>query len=990
MKVKFLLFTLLIPMMLFAQSGKPVVDINDASITAASGTVNWTNNNVYLLDGFVYVEAPAELHIEAGTIIKAKEAPTTGDIASALIITRGAKIYAEGTAAQPIIFTAEADDTDLPDDGTDPMMDFTVDRGLWGGVVLLGNAVLNVANEKVVEGLPANEERAKYGGNDDTDDSGVMKYVSIRYTGITVEANKELQGLTLGCVGSGTTLDYIESFNSADDGFEFFGGTVNTKHFVSAFCDDDAFDYDQGLRGEHQFWFAIQAPDAGDHIGEWDSGDEGALTNAPLSLPIIYNATFLGRGTGSAGGDATMMLKEYGAVKFYNSIVADFENGVEIETGDGLTSQTRFDNGETVLENNIWYKNGATFNDFIPQDFVQTYLNSTDNNNVTVDPELQGLSRIADYGLDPRPAAGSPAFTMDRKPLPEGNDFYDSADYIGAFGYDLWINGWTALYQNNILASGADKNVVDITDASIDENSGVVNWTKDNVYLLDGFVYVEAPSELHIEAGTVVKAKENPTTDDIATALIITRGAKIYAEGTQTEPIIFTTENDDTSLPDDGTDPLIDFTVDRGLWGGVVLLGNAVLNVAAEKVVEGLPANEERAKYGGNDDADNSGVMRYVSIRYTGITVEANKELQGLTFGCVGSGTTIDYIESFNSADDGYEWFGGTVNTKHLVSAFCDDDAFDYDQGLRGKHQFWFAIQAPDAGDHIGEWDSGDEGALTNTPLSLPVIYNATFLGRGTGSAGGDATMMLKEYGAVEFYNSIVADFDENGVEIETGDGLTSQTRFDNGETLLENNIWYKNGATFNDFIPQDFVQTYLNNTANMNYTEDPNLVGISRTADYGLDPRPEYPSPALTMERKSLPDGDDFFENVNYIGAFGSDLWLNGWTALYQNNIVSRTITDVEDVQVNSIPTNFNLSQNYPNPFNPTTQIAFSITQPSMVKLTVYNILGQVVENLINEFRNAGTYNVTWNAQNLPSGIYIYSLQAGSQSVVKKMTLLK
>jgi len=991
MKVKVLLIMFFIPLVIFAQAGKPVLDITDASITAASGTVNWTNDNVYLLDGFVYVEAPAELHIEAGTIIKAKETPTTGDIATALIITRGAKIYAEGSQNAPIIFTTENDDTDLPDDGTDPMVDFTVDRGLWGGVVLLGNAVLNVAAEKVVEGLPANEERAKYGGNDDADNSGVMRYVSIRYSGITVEANKELQGLTLGCVGSGTTLEYIESFNSADDGFEFFGGTVNTKYFVSAFCEDDAFDYDQGLRGKHQFWFGIQAPNAGDHIGEWDGGDEGALTNTPLSLPVIYNATFLGRGSGAAGSDATMRIKEYGGVEFYNSIVTDFsENGVEVESGDGETSFTRFQNGQVLFENNIWYKDGNAFTDFIPDAFMQTYLNDVNNSNVTVDPQLQGISRIADFGLDPRPAEGSPAFTMNRKPIPEGDDFYESADYIGAFGYDLWINGWTALYQNNIVFSGKNKNVVDITDASITAASGTVNWTNDNVYLLDGFVYVEAPAELHIEAGTIIKAKETPTTGDIATALIITRGAKIYAEGSQNAPIIFTTENDDTDLPDDGTDPMVDFTVDRGLWGGVVLLGNAVLNVAAEKVVEGLPANEERAKYGGNDDADNSGVMRYVSIRYSGITVEANKELQGLTLGCVGSGTTLEYIESFNSADDGFEFFGGTVNTKYFVSAFCEDDAFDYDQGLRGKHQFWFGIQAPNAGDHIGEWDGGDEGALTNTPLSLPVIYNATFLGRGSGAAGSDATMRIKEYGGVEFYNSIVTDFSENGVEVESGDGETSFTRFQNGQVLFENNIWYKDGDAFTDFIPDDFMQTYLGDATNMNVTSNPLLVGISRIADFGLDPRPTWGSPALSMAKKALPEGDDFFEETGYIGAFGDNLWINGWTALYQNNIVSRTITDVDEEKLNTIPSDYNLSQNYPNPFNPATQIQFSITQPGFVRLTVYNILGQVVENLINEFRNAGTYNITWNANNLPSGIYIYSLQSGSQTIVKKMTLLK
>ena len=208
---KLLTLLFFIPVMLLAQG---IVTIQDGDINGNQGDVHWTNDNEYHLDGFVYVEEGTNLHIEAGTVIKGLESPTTGDIASALIITRGAKIYAMGTQYNPIIFTTEYDDVNLPDDGTDPGVDYSIDRSLWGGLVVLGRSTLNVASEKVVEGLPADDPRALYGGNDDADDSGVLRYISIRYTGITVEANKELQGLTMGCVGSGTTVEYIESFNS--------------------------------------------------------------------------------------------------------------------------------------------------------------------------------------------------------------------------------------------------------------------------------------------------------------------------------------------------------------------------------------------------------------------------------------------------------------------------------------------------------------------------------------------------------------------------------------------------------------------------------------------------------------------------------------------------------------------------------------------------------------------------------------------------------
>ena len=118
--------------------------------------------------------------------------------------------------------------------------------------------------------------------------------------------------------------------------------------------------------------------------------------------------------------------------------------------------------------------------------------------------------------------------------------------------------------------------------------------------------------------------------------------------------------------------------------------------------------------------------------------------------------------------------------------------------------------------------------------------------------------------------------------------------------------------------------------------------------------------------------------------------MWISGWTALYQNGISAPIFTSVDEEKDNTVPTNFDLSQNYPNPFNPTTKIQFSLPQASNVKLRVYNVLGQQVAELINDFKAAGTYTVDWNAQNLSSGMYIYRLEAGANVVTKKMTLLK
>ena len=275
------LFFLLSPGLAFAQGE---VTVTDSDISAGA-TVTWTADNTYLLDGIVFVDSAATLIIEPGTVIKGNTGE--GNNASALVVTRYAQIYAEGSAENPIIFTSVLDEFD----GTLT----AADRGLWGGVVMLGRASTNNQTEgglKEVEGINEitgeGDTRATYGGDEDAHSSGVFRYVSIRHTGINVgdQAGNEIQGLTLGGVGSGTVVEYVESFASADDGFEWFGGAVNTKYLVSAFNEDDSFDWDEGFRGKGQFWFAIQGDDVGGRTAEQD----GATGNE-FFQPLCYAET---------------------------------------------------------------------------------------------------------------------------------------------------------------------------------------------------------------------------------------------------------------------------------------------------------------------------------------------------------------------------------------------------------------------------------------------------------------------------------------------------------------------------------------------------------------------------------------------------------------------------------------------------------------------------------------------------------------------------
>ena len=521
-------------------------------------------------------------------------------------------------------------------------------------------------------------------------------------------------------------------------------------------------------------------------------------------------------------------------------------------------------------------------------------------------------------------------------------------------------------------------------------------WSSNNVYMLDGLVFVDSLATLTIEPGTVIKGKlqSNITTGDGASALIVRRGAKLLASGTPESPIIFTSELDDVADTEDLT------LEDRGLWGGVIILGRAVTNQpTTSNQIEGIP-NEPAtyARFGGNDDADNSGVLRYISIRHGGFSISGvpGDEINGLTMGAVGSGTTIEYIEVFANLDDGYEWFGGTVNTKYLVAAFCGDDAFDYDQGWRGKNQFWFTIQGTDEAGRGGEHDGGDDNE-TGTPYAIPMIANATYIGSGknavgVGGDGNDRVIYFRDNAGGKYYNSIFTEYvaGSSGITIEDIEGEDSRSRLENGDLALENNYWWNVGASnsIGSVATQDFVQTYL--TANNNFIVDPLLRGISREQNNLLDPRPEVSSPASSGAASV---NDVFFVNTAYHGAFdpNTKLWIEDWTALHSNGFTPLTTVNVEDNDINkSLPKTFELGQNYPNPFNPTTKIQFTIPQASNVRLAVYNILGQQVAELVNDFKSAGSYNVSWNAEDLSSGLYLYRLETGNQIITKKMTLLK
>lgn len=265
---------------------------------AISANQTWTADNVYEIIGKVVVQSGVTLTIEAGTIIKGAEG--TGSLASALVIAQGGNINAVGTAAAPIIFTSVLDNIQ-PGQITGTNLTET-DQGLWGGVLVMGNAKISAADGDVlsqIEGIPVEDAFGAFGGTDDADNSGTMSYISIRHGGALIGAGNEINGLTLGGVGSGTSISNIEVVSNLDDGIEFFGGTVNATNILIAFCGDDAVDIDMNYAGTVTNFLIINGANS-DEALEID-GPEG--TTYTTGLFNLVNGTCYLYGGGDANGD---------------------------------------------------------------------------------------------------------------------------------------------------------------------------------------------------------------------------------------------------------------------------------------------------------------------------------------------------------------------------------------------------------------------------------------------------------------------------------------------------------------------------------------------------------------------------------------------------------------------------------------------------------------------------------------------------------------
>jgi hypothetical protein len=410
----------------------------------------------------------------------------------------------------------------------------------------------------------------------------------------------------------------------------------------------------------------------------------------------------------------------------------------------------------------------------------------------------------------------------------------------------------------SVNVPGIDKPVIVVTGSV----TGIETWTNTNYYVLRGAVFVRDGATLNIQAGTRVVGEAG----SVGT-LIVDRGGRLMAIGTREQPIVFTS---DQPVGQRG----------RGDWGGIIINGRAPINFeSGEAAGEG-----DTGAYGGNNPNDNSGVIRYVRIEFSGVEFSPDNELNGVAFQGVGRGTQVDHVQAHMSRDDAMEWFGGTVDGKYLVMSNAADDSIDWTFGWTGRLQF---VAVSHRGDDADNGIEADNNEFNNNalPRSNPQIYNLTMCGDPDRNEGGESPRAanIRRGTALTLRNFLITGFKATGLQIEnTNTATTSQV--DNGTTQLGAGVVWASGTALHSSVTP--------------YTTSGRFPNVRANVDGGLSPNcfrhenPDFrPVSVATLAGGQLapiqPPNDGFFEAVTFIGAVPpapGDDWTQGWTSYPQN----------------------------------------------------------------------------------------------------------
>lgn len=561
--------------------------VSDVVAKLKNGEMNGTLNESYTLTGSSYsltgsfiIAEGASLTIPAGTSIIADKNGANVYLA----VLKGGKININGTNSNPVVMASK---------NSNP--------GDWGGLTICGKATTTAGID-----VTAEIGGFKYGGTEDNDSSGSIKNLVIKGTGAQINLDSQYNGLSLYAVGSGTTIENIAVFDGADDGIEFFGGTVSAKNIYLENLEDDAIDWTEGWNGTLENSYIVNTKGGFSTVVEADKDNKN---------PKLINLT----ATSIIGGTALQFKKQSGAT-ITNLFLNGYTNQIDMKDGGELS-------------------------------------------NVIIDGKV--ANKINDYNK----------------------------------GSKVDISNWNFI-------SGKALSVTPLSG----EVSGNVTLTSDKIYNLKGSYIVKDGATLTIEAGTKIIVDSKGT--DIYIAVL--KGGKININGTANAPVVMASASGNP-----------------GDWGGLTICGKATttagVNVTAE--VGGF-------KYGGTEDTDTSGTINYLVIKGTGAQINIDSQYNGISLYAVGSGTKIENVSVINGADDGIEFFGGTVSVKNIYLENNEDDSIDWTEGWNGKITNTYILHT------ISGFSTAIEGDKIN---NHPVFENLTAIS----TVNGTALQFKKQSGAV-------------------------------------------------------------------------------------------------------------------------------------------------------------------------------------------------------------------------------------------------
>ena len=836
----------------FATEGQSLAGVNK-TVCEISGTITadtrLTADIAWSLSGRVTVgndnADSAILTIEPGTTIFGKSG------ADYLVVARGSKIQAVGTAAAPIIMTSVNDMLGLSDDES---------TAEWGGLVLLGNAPSNKCDQAALDSceIQAEGEAGPYGGADEDDDSGALKYVQVRYAGFEVIPDNELNGITFAGVGRGTEVEYIQVHNNLDDGVEFFGGTVDAKYVVLTGNRDDSLDWADGWSGRMQHVLIRHNPnDTKANRGIEADNQSGNFTAEPVSKPRIANMTIIGNNFDGEDDSEGILLRAGTAGELYNIIVtgpAGMGECFEINSDESVTNAG---NGEIIFRNSIIdcaepFKNSVDDNDVETLDAVAWFNNQPGN--------IVGDALLGGYV----PAPNSPALGNGYNVANNVDSWFDNVDYIGAFdGETDWTLGWTVgIHPEDDLAS-RPAGTTEVNSLTGRLNCQLTGDITSNVtlaagadYVLDGRVRIgvdnTTAATLTVQPGVTIYGKSG------ADFLVVTRGSKIEANGTAANPIVMTSVQDVIGSP-----------TAAGQWGGLVLLGKAPSTKCDQADLASceIQAEGNAGPYGGADWEDSSGTLNYVVVKHAGFEVIPDNELNGITFAGVGSGTQCSNIQVHQNVDDGVEFFGGAVNCKNVVLTANGDDSVDWADGYRGKLQFVLVKHgADDSKSNRGIEADNQSDNLTATPVSNPIVANMTIIGNNFDGDDDSEGVLLRAGTNAKLHNFVITGPAGMGECLELDSTETKAFAID-GSLEMTNSVIACNEPTVGDLgngttTEQWFLAQEGNSLAANQAAVLDGIFTIDATAP------------------KDMTVVDDFFEAVDFIGAVdAANDWTAGWT---------------------------------------------------------------------------------------------------------------